>query len=255
MTKLAFKPKVSVIARPQLDWKSVDAFLASLGETWKPSTPHSAEGLVEFAGRICYMAFGQKQHTRETSAYIKKLIENGHGSVLEHAVWSLLIQDISRSCSHQLVRHRVGVAISQLSQQYFEDRELTVVVPTEIASDKAALDLWTHSLEQSQALYSKLLREPRPLSAKAKKREQLRSARTVARSVLPNATATTLVLTANARALLHILGVRGATVGDREMRMLACEIWRSVNPDAPAIFSEFQVHIADDGHEILLRCG
>ena len=69
------------------------------------------------------MSFGDRQSGRSTRAYIANLIEKGHESVLEHANWSLIVDDVSRGFTHQLVRHRVGVAFSQLSQQYVDQAD------------------------------------------------------------------------------------------------------------------------------------
>src|SRR2546422_228179 len=93
-------PRVSLIARPE--------FLEPehLRVQWQGSAS-AGERLAEFAGRICYMS----QHNpanRSTADYLENIKKQGHGSVLEHAVYVLLIEGISRSCSHELVRHRAG---------------------------------------------------------------------------------------------------------------------------------------------------
>ena len=93
-------PRINLIARPQ--------FLepAHLAVQWKGESS-DGERLAEFAGRICYMS----QHNpaqRATADYLENIKKQGHGSVLEHAVYVLLVEGISRSCSHELVRHRAG---------------------------------------------------------------------------------------------------------------------------------------------------
>src|SRR6266702_388234 len=91
-------PRVSLIARPE--------FLEPehLRVQWQGSAS-AGERLAEFAGRICYMS-PHNPTNRSTADYLENIKKQGHGSVLEHAVYVLLIEGISRSCSHELVRHR-----------------------------------------------------------------------------------------------------------------------------------------------------
>src|SRR6266581_4879117 len=101
--------KVYVIARPRFDVKALSQFLADKGTSWR-GTENSTESeqLVEVAGRVCYMSFGEAQSSRTNAEYIQNLIEMGHESVLEHASWTFVINGVSRGFTHQLVRHRVG---------------------------------------------------------------------------------------------------------------------------------------------------
>ena len=99
------------------------------------------ERLAEFAGRLCYMS----QHNpakRETREYLENIKKQGHGSVLEHANYTILLEGISRSLTHELVRHRAGFAYSQLSQRYVDESEASFVVPPAIAGDEALEGAW-----------------------------------------------------------------------------------------------------------------
>src|SRR5207245_566037 len=122
-------PRVSLIARPE--------FLEPehLRVQWQGSAS-AGERLAEFAGRICYMS----QHNpanRSTADYLENIKKQGHGSVLEHTVYVLLIEGISRSCSHELVRHRAGFGYSQLSQRYVDESHAAFVVPPAMLGDPA----------------------------------------------------------------------------------------------------------------------
>ena len=77
------------------------------------------ERLAEFAGRLCYMS-QKNPANRATRDYLENIKKQGHGSVLEHANYSLLLEGVSRSLTHELVRHRAGFAYSQLSQRYVD---------------------------------------------------------------------------------------------------------------------------------------
>src|SRR5438034_239611 len=118
-------PRVTLLARPE--------FLEPehLRVEWRGEAS-PGERLAEYAGRLCYMS----QHNpaqRTTAEYLENIKKQGHGSVLEHSVYALLIEGISRSCSHELVRHRAGFGYSQISQRYVDESHAAFVMPTAIA--------------------------------------------------------------------------------------------------------------------------
>ena len=107
--RLFYEPRVTVLARPSF------AEPAHLGVAWMGEAT-DGERLAEFAGRLCYMS--QKNPAgRSTREYLENIKRQGHGSVLEHANYSLLLEGVSRSLTHELIRHRAGFAYSQLSQR------------------------------------------------------------------------------------------------------------------------------------------
>jgi thymidylate synthase (FAD) len=163
----------------------------------------SAERLIEFAGRVCYLSFGSGQGPGTNAGYIRKLISNQHESVLEHASWSVLITGVSRAFTHQLVRHRVGFAFSQLSQQYHDESNVEFVRPHGLDAVPGLLEIWEAAMRQSKSAYRKIISElgsQQTASPQSPRREILRGLRSAARSVLPNATETAIVATINARA-------------------------------------------------------
>ncbi len=100
---------------------------------------YGAQFLCEMAGRLCYMSFGAPR-PGGNKAYLDRIRESGHGSVLEHPTWSFIFCSTSRSLTHELVRHRVGKAYSQLSQRYCDESVAEYVVPPELEKEvKAAL--------------------------------------------------------------------------------------------------------------------
>jgi len=243
------EPQVYIITRPTLDLKQIERFLSSLNLKWlRTSGATEAEELIEFSGRVCYLSFGEKQSPRSNGEYIRNLITSGHESVLEHASWSLLLTNISRAFTHQLVRHRVGIAFSQLSQQYHDEGEAQFVMPTELASFPEARAVWeAHSQSSTRAyeLLKSLLANDSGLAMNPKERNRM--IRSAARSVLPNSTETKIVMTANARAIRHFLKIRGNILGDYEMRLVAARILNIVKAEAPGVFYDFKVHHLPDG--------
>lgn len=242
-------PQVFIINRPVINLSEIESFLSSLNLEWlRTPGATSAEELIEFSGRVCYLSFGEKQSPRSTREYIRNLIVSGHESVLEHASWSLLLTNVSRAFTHQLVRHRVGVAFSQLSQQYYDEGDAQFVMPTEIASCPEARAVWeSHtraSLDAYDRIRSLLVHDP---GIELDSKERNRLIRSAARSVLPNSTETKIVMTANARAIRHFLKVRGNILGDYEMRLVASRILNIVKVEAPAVFYDFEVRHLPDG--------
>jgi thymidylate synthase (FAD) len=232
-------PRITLISRPQ--------FLepAHLAVQWKGEAS-GGERLAEFAGRICYMS----QHNpaqRPTAEYLDNIKKQGHGSVLEHAVYVLLIEGISRSCSHELVRHRAGFGYSQLSQRYVDESHAAFVVPPAMQGDAALEAAWEQQVTDAQAAYVRsveaLMQRYDWVTDKVHRRKMAREA---ARSVLPNATETKIVVSANVRAWRTMLELRCGEGAELEIRRMAVAALRVLQQEAPAFFSDFEIYSADD---------
>ncbi len=248
--------KVHIVGRPQFDLLGFLSFLTDSGMDWRRSPgAGEAEELVEAAGRVCYMSFGSNQSERSNAKYIENLIKMGHESVLEHVNWSFVLSGISRALSHQIVRHRVGFAFSQLSQQYHDESDAEFNMPAEIEGNQQAEAAWERAINTAKDAYSEILRALDEMADRGQgglnPREFRRAIRSAARSVLPSCTGTTLFMTANARALRHFFSVRGGIPGDREMRDMAVELFRAVTKEAPALFFDFEIAKLQDGSELV----
>lgn len=225
----------------------IERFLADRKLSWiQREQPSDEEKVVEIAGRVCYMSFGEMQFRQTNSDYIANLIRQGHDSVLEHAGFTLLFDGLSRSLTHQIVRHRIGFSYSQLSQQYYEESDAEFVEPPFLKNNEKLANRWKAFMSQAQSLYREILGEEDKLKCPEdlEKRERLRLLRSFARSVLPNATSTALVVTGNARAWRYLLENRGSIVGDLEMREYCCEVYKILSAKAPNLFADF--HVEED---------
>jgi thymidylate synthase (FAD) len=179
-----------------------------------------SEKIIEYCSRICYNSFNRI----EDSSYktqIENLIKNGHHSLLEHACATFLIDDISRSCSHQLVRHR-HASFTQESQRYVKEQTLSYIVPPSIKNNPEALEIFEESMVRSHESYNLLL------DLGIKKED--------ARYVRPNASHTTIAMTANFREWLHIIDLRVSLHAQWEIRDLITLIWKELYGKAPAVF-------------------
>ena len=235
-------PRITLIARPQ--------FLEPehLKVQWQGEST-DGERLAEFAGRVCYMS----QHNparRATAEYLENIKQQGHGSVLEHAVYVLLLEGISRSCSHELVRHRAGFGYSQLSQRYVDESHAAFVAPPAILGDPALEAEWERHIDAAQGAYAgaveRLMQRYDWVSDKVHRRKIAREA---ARSVLPNATETKIVVSANVRAWRTMLELRCGEGAELEIRRMAVACLRVLQREAPAFFSDFEIYVADDRAE------
>ena len=207
------------------------------------------ERLAEFAGRLCYMS-QRNPASRTTREYLENIKRQGHGSVLEHANYSVLIEGVSRSLTHELVRHRAGWAYSQLSQRYVDESVADFVMPPAIIGDEALEQAWKTQVESAQRSYVTLVDElMQRYSWVADKVHRRKMAREAARAVLPNATETKIVATANIRAWRTMLELRSSEGAEMEIRRFAITALRLLQVEAPAMFSDFEIYIADDRRE------
>src|SRR3954468_14127787 len=149
--ELFHEPKVTLLSRPHFSEPT------HLPVTWLGEST-DGERLAEFAGRLCYMSQANpaKRPTRE---YLDNIKKQGHGSVLEHANYSLLLEGVSRSLTHELVRHRAGFAYSQLSQRYVDESDAAFVVPPAIIGDTALEEGWKKQVSEAQATYVALVEQ------------------------------------------------------------------------------------------------
>jgi len=209
------------------------------------------QALAEFAGRACYQAWNKPNPATATNAgYLRHILEVGHLSVIEHASASFYITGISRSLTHELIRHR-HFSYSQLSQRYVPERDAAVVEPDVIASDPELHRKFVAATEASVQAYNELLTglEERfaDVGNATLRRKQARQA---ARAVLPNATETRIVITGNYRAWRHFIAMRATEHADVEIRELAVECLRQLQAIAPNVFQDFAISRLADGTTI-----
>ncbi|MEU7814086.1 FAD-dependent thymidylate synthase [Pseudonocardia sp. NPDC049154] len=211
------------------------------------------EYLVEFAGRACYQAWGRKNpETRKTRDYVRKnIIGKDHGSVLEHASATFYIEGVSRSLTHEMIRHRAGTAYSELSQRYVDLADVELVVhptvqpllhePVVGARDPETKEpitverLILQSYEDVAFAYDRLSATLEAHGITGKR------AREAAREVAQSMTETKLVMTANYRAWRHILRMRGSEHADAQIRALALLLLEALYDEAPSVFGDYSV--------------
>lgn len=280
--RIITEPSVYLVSRQQVDETALQGFLeANDVSRWETDTDIAAEKLTEVSGRLCYMSFA-KPRPGGNKAYTEHILAVGHGSVLEHSVFGFIIEGVSRSLTHELVRHRAGFGYSQLSQRYVDESNTAFVVPPALLSHheewakwlegnrvyKKAVGDWDSGLTPNRKakLFEELVQ--RIESARSKyamlvedlasemvdipeKTARIKAAREAARSVLPNCTETKIFVTGNARAWRHLLEMRGSVHADAEIRRLAIALLAVLQKEAPNLFGDYRVLKADNGRDYI----
>ena len=235
-------PTVQLVAKTE--------FTAPEGVPWTTDAD-GGQALAEFAGRACYQSWTKPNPaTASNAGYLRHILEVGHLSVLEHGTVSFYISGVSRSLTHELIRHR-HFSYSQLSQRYVPERDAQMVEPEVIAADPELSALFRKAVAASLAAYTELLAGLEERFADVPNATLRRKqARQAARAVLPNATETRLVVTGNYRAWRHFVAMRASEHADVEISALAIECLRQLQREVPNVFGDFEIASLDDGTEI-----
>ncbi|WP_116205448.1 FAD-dependent thymidylate synthase [Amycolatopsis circi] len=235
-------PKVQLIAKTE--------FFPPEDVPWSTDAD-GGEALAEFAGRACYQSWKKPNPATATNAgYLEHVIDVGHLSVLEHGSVTFYLTGISRSLTHELIRHR-HFSYSQLSQRYVPERDAEFVEPDVIAEDPVLHEKFVKAAQASAAAYDELLAGLEEKFADTPSATLRRKqARQAARAVLPNATETRIVVTGNYRAWRHFVAMRATEHADVEIRSLAIECLRQLHKAAANVFADFTISTLPDGTEI-----
>ncbi len=256
------RPGVHLIARPQVSLDSLRAFLEGFDPALEfpaylddPTALPGGAQLCKLAGQVCYASFGPRRtYNADAARYFNNIKESGHGSVLEHACFSFLFYGISRSVTHELIRHRAGMSYSQASQRYISGKVLRFVERPEFVDDAEMHGLFVERIDRAareyDALAQTLLQRQKEgaeiLGAQA--RTDLRKkVQQTARAVLPNETEAPIVVTGNARAWRHFLEMRANPHAETEIRALAFATYLCLAAADPILFSDYEIVAEPDG--------
>jgi thymidylate synthase (FAD) len=204
--------------------------------------------LAEIGGRLCYQSFKDVQRnpnvlrTREYGAeYILNILKQGHGSVLEHFSLSFLLENISRIVTHELVRHRAGTAFSQESGRYVRLNELKIVVqPLKIDKlDCAGLfEAGMRAMEHLDTAYQEMVNS---IPWDKLDMQEKKTVTSWLRRFLPTAGTTSIMFTANGRALRHIISMRTSLGAEAEIRDVFARVFVLARSHVPALFQDAQL--------------
>ena len=238
------------IVAPQVKLIAWTHFEAPGDVPWSTDA-EGGEALAEFAGRACYQSWSKPNPaTASNAGYLAHILEVGHLSVLEHGTVTFYLSGVSRSFTHELIRHR-HFSYSQLSQRYVPGRDAAMVEPAAIADDPVLHKTFVEASEASVRAYNELLQGlEKRFADEPDATLRRKQARQAARSVLPNAAETRIVVTGNYRAWRHFITLRATEHADVEIRELAVECLRQLKGVAPNVFADFEITTLPDGTEV-----
>jgi thymidylate synthase (FAD) len=242
-------PKVFAVAQTQTSPADLVHYLNHIGAPgWKTDAPSEAEEIIEFMGRSCYKSFGTDLNpniskVREgNEAYIENILKVQHGSVLEHSSISFMFCDVSRVFTHELCRHRAGVAISQESLRFVRLEELRFWLPKALSENEEARRIVLGAvqyLEQVQRQLGELLiTDDMDFGEKKKITSAMRR-------VAPIGLATNIGWTANFRTLRWVLEMRTHPSAEEEIRLVFGAVGEIVMTRFPNVFGDFRTEMID----------
>jgi thymidylate synthase (FAD) len=246
------EPVVIKIAESRIDIAGVQKFMERYNSTeWynrvRPTQPNDGEFLIELAGRACYKSYGvglnpNVTKIREDSRdYLSNVLAKGDGSILEHATVTFAFLNVSRVCTHEIVRHRTGVAISQESLRYVRPQEIALWVPPDLQNVSREFEEAVHEITKDyHELESKFDWDKMPFEEKKRVTSALRR-------ILPDGIATNMIWTANHRTLRWVIEMRTHPSAEVEIRKVYDQVAEICIHDYPLIYPDFTKTELPDG--------
>ena len=247
------KPKVIKIAETRIDRDGVHAMLQALGVSRKGEERFSqmvdnGETLCELAGRMCYESFelglnpNVTKIREDSKDYFKNLLTKGDGSVCEHGSASFVFLGVSRIFTHELARHRVGIAISQESLRYVRPKEIQMFLPDDL--DPQLREAMVKVAERTEDAYRELEESIPWAELQMDTKKRLTSA---LRRILFDGIATNVVWTANFRTLRWVIEMRTDPSAEVEIRLVFDQVAQICKKDYPLLFQDFERKELADG--------
>lgn len=245
------RPTVRLIAEPSIRWQEVKDYVTEVGGTpWLDRIgtecdprPSDAEVLVEYAGRRCYRSWAPQLNAnvnkvREDSGeYLANILSSKHGAVLEHAQFTFDFDNVSRVFTHELVRHRAGVAISQESLRYVRLTDLGFRVPAILEPHRDTVVSVVERLEEVQ----RELADAFGLDDEGVPFHYKKEVTSALRRLAPIGLSTGMVWSANVRTLRHVIAQRTAPGAEEEIRLVFGDVARIMKDECPLLFGDFGI--------------
>ncbi|MBU1891185.1 FAD-dependent thymidylate synthase [Patescibacteria group bacterium] len=246
------EPKVYLVGESRIVEEGLQAFLDNLGiPDWVSDAPTDVERIIEVMARNCYKSFAPglnrnvKKVREHNDEYMANVLKSGHGSVLEHAVVNFIFTDVSRVFTHELVRHRAGVAISQESLRFVRLDDLGLWPPISIREDEEAMAIYVRTFEELGALQLELA-EHFGLDDDGVGFHHKKQMTSAMRRVAPIGLATAIGWSANARALRWVVQNRTTPGAEEEIRYVFGKVGEIVVARYPNLFQDFAKVNDDD---------
>jgi len=241
-------PKVFLVGESRVNADGIEALLVHLGvPEWDSDAPSDIEYLTEVYGRSCYKSFGTELNPNITrvrasnKSYISNIIAKGDGSVLEHGTVNFFFADVSRVFTHELVRHRVGTAMSQESLRYVRLTDLDWYAPVCIQENDQAMSIFARTFEELSNLQKEMsdLFDLDNLDSFNAKKEFTSAMRRLA----PIGLATNIGWTTNIRNLRHVIEMRTSPYAEEEIRLVFSQVAEIAIKQWPNLFGDYTSEI------------
>ncbi len=244
------QPKVYFLAGTKIEDDNILQYLEDLAQNncWSTNTANDSDGLIEFAGRLCYRSWKEYDGTLATNPnvtkvrkdnleYIQNLIKQAHGSCLEHSNLTLLFDNVSRVFTHEIVRHRAGMSFSQESLRYVRLDELKFWFPPEVEENPELEFLYRETVEYLENVQTKLNEIVKLDGMKFAEKKKWTSR---FRRLAPIGLATTILVTGNLRAWRHIVNMRGSEGAEEEIKLVMDQVVPIIKNFSPAVFADLE---------------
>jgi thymidylate synthase (FAD) len=257
--KIVDQPKVYLVGKTDIVSEGMEEYLADIGgpDWFVEPRVSGGENLIEAAGRMCYRSWQpwdpnkpecsnpNVTKVREgNNKYMANIIKSGHGAVLEHVNLTFIIRDCSRVFTHELVRHRAGMAYSQESLRYVRLSDIRFWLPELVKEKPKAVDFFKEvlpTLENIQATLFGIFQIDRIKDFSTKK--MLTS---MFRRLAPIGLATSIMVTGNLRAWRHIIKMRTETVAEEEIRLIIGQVAQICKDTYPHVFYDMHKNEAEE---------
>lgn len=259
MPKIINRPEVYFISKPILDWAEIRRYLTKVSDRTETNAIEwfdrvvtenvdmpDGEALVEFGGRLCYRSWvpganANVVKVREDSKdYLGNVLGSGHGSVLEHANYSFIFDNVSRVFTHEMVRHRSGVAVSQESMRFVRLTDIPFWFPEWARDDKELMDRSIELLEQMED-HQEWMTEHFGLNDKGVPFSEKKHKTSFMRRFAPDGVATGMLCTINIRALRHVVYMRTALGAEEEIRIVMDQVAKYALEETPNLMQDYSV--------------
>lgn len=245
------EPQIFLIGETRIIPENLQECLEYIGvHDWDSDAPTDVEKLIEVDGRLCYKSFKVELNPNLTRVrkhnldYISNTLQKGDGSIFEHSVLNFIFLNVSRVFTHELVRHRVGVAISQESLRFVRLKELGFWVPFSMREYPEAVKIMVRTfkyLERQQKKLAKILDLDNP----SKTFEEKKKLTSAMRRILPIGLATAIGWSANIRTLRHVIEMRTHPSAEEEIRYIFGKVAELAREKYPNLFADYEIEIVD----------
>src|SRR3989338_6435515 len=247
------EPKVYLIGETRLLEDELQLYLEEVGAPeWKTDANRDIEKLAEVMSRLCYRSWKPGLNPNVVKVrqgnedYLKHILEVGHGSVLEHGVLNFILADVSRVFTHELVRHRVGVAISQESLRFVRLDKLRFWMPLSFQHHPKREQLMRWAIDKIETMERWQIELAEILGIENEKKFEVKKELTSAmRRFAPDGLATTIGWSVNIRTLRHVIEMRTAPGAEEEIRLVFGKIAEKVRTRYPNLFGDYEVEMAN----------